>query len=117
MLTATLQSHPQSLKAEMRLKAVGELPSEHIPGEDIHDRHSLEETFPLCDVVDVGRPYLVRCGVLLEVHQTGESYRTRGSMMHGDAKAAEEWLCASPPIKLSVVSHHVGQQSSSQGRC
>ena len=54
-------------------QGVRELPAEHVSGEQIHDRHQVEESFLQRDVGDICRPELVRCTDLLEVHQTGKS--------------------------------------------
>jgi len=84
-LAATLQRHFQSLETELRVKAVGELPAEHISGEQIHDRHQVEKTLFQRDVGDVGGPDLIHSHDQPEVHQTGESLRrvswNRGSWL------------------------------------
>ena len=80
-LATTCQCKLQGIETELRVKAVPlrgsqglrELPAEHVSGEQIHDRHQVEESFLQRDVGDIGRPDLVRCPDLLEVHQTGES--------------------------------------------
>ncbi len=67
-LAATFQRHLQGIQTELRVKAVGELPAVgeaisvglHVPGEKIHNRHHVEETFPHRDVGDIGRPDLIR---------------------------------------------------------
>jgi hypothetical protein len=45
-LAATFQGHLQDIETELRVKAVGELPAEHAPGMEIHDRHQVEDAFP-----------------------------------------------------------------------
>ena len=72
-IVTTCQRHLQGIEAELRVKAVGELPAEHVSGEQIHDRHQVEESFLQRDVGDIGRADLVRCPSLREVHQTGKS--------------------------------------------
>ncbi len=56
---ATAEGHLQSLQAKLCVKAVGELPPEHMPGVEIHDRHQIEEAFLQRDVGDVGGPHLI----------------------------------------------------------
>ena len=68
-LTATSQRHLQGVQAELRVKAVGELPAEHVPGEQIHDRHQVEESLLQRDVGDVSRPDLVHCRDRADIHQ------------------------------------------------
>ena len=46
----------QSLETELRVKAVGELPAEHVPGQQIHDHHQVEESLLQRVVGDVSRP-------------------------------------------------------------
>ena len=41
-LATAFQRQFQSLQTELRAKAVGELPDEHVPGEEIHDRRQVE---------------------------------------------------------------------------
>ena len=72
-LATSCQRHLQGIEAELHVKAARELPAEHVSGEQIHDRHQVEESFLQRDGGDIGRPNLVRCLDLLEVHQTGES--------------------------------------------
>ncbi len=71
-LAATPEGDLQSLETEGRLKAVRELPTEHVPGEQIHNRHQVEKTFLQRDVGDVGRPELIHPGDLFEAHQAGK---------------------------------------------
>jgi hypothetical protein len=47
-LAAALQRHLKGIQTELRVKAVGEFPAEHIPGEEIHDRHQVEKAFIKC---------------------------------------------------------------------
>ena len=70
---ATAEDHLQSLQATLRVKAVGQLPAENVSGEQIHDCHQVEESSLQRDIGDIGRPDLVRCPDLLEVHQSGKS--------------------------------------------
>ncbi len=42
---AFIRRHLKGIQTEFRVKAVGELPAEHVPGEQIHDRHQLEKSF------------------------------------------------------------------------
>ena len=58
---ATFQRNLQGIETELRVKAVGELLAEHIPGEQIHDRHQIEESLLQREVGDVSRPDLVHC--------------------------------------------------------
>jgi len=44
-LAASYEFPLLSIKAELRVKADRELSSEHIPGEEIHDRHQVETPF------------------------------------------------------------------------
>jgi len=53
-LTARCQRPIQGLEAELRVKAVGEPPAEHIPGEELHGRHQVKEAFLEGDGGDVG---------------------------------------------------------------
>ena len=70
---ATFQRHLKGIQTEFRVKAVGELPAEHVPGEQIHDRHKVEEPLLQRDVGDVCGPHLVDCGDLFEIHQAGKA--------------------------------------------
>ena len=72
---ATFQCHLQGVQTELRVKAVGEFPAEHIPGEEIHDRHQVEEPFLEGDVGDIGGPYLIHSPDLARNHQAGEALR------------------------------------------
>jgi hypothetical protein len=66
---ATLQRHLQSLETELRVKAVGELPAEHVPGQQIHDHHQVEESLLQRVVGDVSRPDLVHCRDRADIHK------------------------------------------------
>jgi len=72
-LTITCQHHLQGIQTKLRVKAVRELPAEHIPREKVHKRHQVEKTFLQRDVSDVSGPHLVECRDLFEIHQAGES--------------------------------------------
>jgi len=72
---ATSQRHLQSIETELRVKAVGELPAENVSGEQIHDRHQVEEPFLQRDVGDVCGPDLIHSRDQPEIHQTGISLR------------------------------------------
>ena len=87
-LTATSQGHFQSLQAELRVKAFGEIPAEHVPGEEIRDRHQVEEAFLQRDVGDVGGPDLIHCCDRAGIHQArkalGWGTRNRGARFRVD---------------------------------
>jgi hypothetical protein len=69
---STAEGHLQSFQAKLRVKSVGELPAEYMPGVVIHDRHQLQEAFLEWVVVDVGGPHLIyRCD-LPEIPQGGK---------------------------------------------
>lgn len=70
-LAITFQRHLQGIQTELRDKAVRELSAEHVPGEENHDRHQVEEALLERDGGAVGRPGPVHCLDLFEVHQTG----------------------------------------------
>ncbi len=42
-LAASFHFDDQGIKTSLRFTAVRELPAEHIPGEQIHDRYQIEE--------------------------------------------------------------------------
>jgi hypothetical protein len=44
-LEAASQGHLQGLQAEFRVKAVGELPAEYVPGDQIDNGHQVQEAF------------------------------------------------------------------------
>ena len=67
------QRHLQGIETELRVKAARELPAEHVSGEQIHDRHQIEESLLQRDIGDIGSPDLIHSRDLLEVHQTGKS--------------------------------------------
>jgi hypothetical protein len=54
-ITVISQSHLRNLKAELRDKAVGELPAEKVLGEEIHERHQVEL------LITTPSPLLPRC--------------------------------------------------------
>jgi hypothetical protein len=72
--TATRECHLQSLQAELRVKDVGDLPAEYMPGEEINHGHQIEESLLEGDVGDVGCPDLIDCPNLIEVHQAGKAF-------------------------------------------
>jgi hypothetical protein len=84
-LAITCQRHLQGIETELRVKAVGELPAEHVSAEQIHDRHQVEKSLLQRDVGDVGRPDLIHSRDQPEVHQTGKPFRrvswNRGSWL------------------------------------
>jgi hypothetical protein len=61
-----------SIETEFRVKAVGGLPAEYVPAEQIHDRHQVVEAFPQPDADDVGRPILVYAPDRFVIHQAGK---------------------------------------------
>jgi hypothetical protein len=69
---AIFQCHLHGVETELRIKAAGELQAEHIPGEQIHNRHQVEKTVMKRDAVDVVRPGLIHPDDLLEFHKAGE---------------------------------------------
>jgi hypothetical protein len=72
---ATLQRHLQSLEAELCVKAVRELPAEHVPGEEIHDRQQVEEALLQRDAGDVGGQDLIHSRDQPEIQQPGIAIR------------------------------------------
>jgi hypothetical protein len=44
-LAATCEGHLQGIQTELRVKAVRELPTEYVPGEEINHSHQIEEAF------------------------------------------------------------------------
>ena len=71
----TADGHCQSLQAELRVRAVGELPAENIPGVEIHNHNQVQEAFLQWDVAHVSRLHLIYYGDLAEIHQVGETVR------------------------------------------
>ena len=77
--TASSLRHLQGIEAELRVKAAGKLSAvgaafsagEHGPGQQIHDRQQVEESFLQRDVGDISGPDLVHCRDLFEIHQAG----------------------------------------------
>ena len=59
----------QRLQVELRVKAVGELPAEHVSLDQIHDRHQVEESLLLRDVGDVGGTDLAHSRDGVDIHQ------------------------------------------------
>ena len=76
-LSATTEGHLhlQGLQTEFCDKTARELPAESISGEQIHDRHQVEESLLQRDRGDIRRPDLVRSPDVFEVHQTVKSLR------------------------------------------
>ena len=72
---ATGQGHLQRLHAELRIQAVGKLPAENVSGEEVNDRHQIQEPFVQRDIGDIRRPNLINGCALVEVHQTGKPLR------------------------------------------
>ena len=70
---ATFEVHLHSLQADLLVKDVRELPAEHVPCEQTHNRHHVEEAFLQRDVGDVVGSHLIHCRDLPEIHQAGES--------------------------------------------
>jgi len=68
-LAATGQGHLQGLQAELRVKAVGELPAEHMSGEQIDNGHQVQEALSQWDVGDIRRPGLIWSREQLELHK------------------------------------------------
>jgi hypothetical protein len=58
-LAAPFQRHLQSLQTDLRVKAVGQLPAEHIPEKEIHDRHQVEKAFLQRDAGDSSGSHLI----------------------------------------------------------
>ena len=71
-LSATRQCHLQGIQKELRVKAVGELPAEHVSGEQIHGRHQLEESLLQRDVGDIGGPDLIHSRDRADIHKAGK---------------------------------------------
>ena len=69
------QCHLKSLQTELRVQAVRELPAEHIPGEEIHDRYQVEESFLEGDGGDIGGPHLIHSRDLAGIRQAGKALR------------------------------------------
>jgi hypothetical protein len=44
-LSAVPQHHLQSIQTKLRGKAIEELPAEYVSGEEIDDRHQVQEAF------------------------------------------------------------------------
>jgi hypothetical protein len=80
-LTSTSERHFQSLKTELRVKALGELlavaegfsEGVHVPGEEIHDRHQVKDAFLQREVGDVGGPDLIHSLDRVDIHQPGKA--------------------------------------------
>jgi hypothetical protein len=69
-LPATFQRHLEGIQAEHRVKAVGDLPAEYMPGEEIHGPHQGLEVFLEWDVGDVGRLELIHGRDKIEIPQS-----------------------------------------------
>jgi hypothetical protein len=65
---------PQSLQAELHVKAVGELPAEHAPGEQIHNSHQVLEALPQWDADDACRPDLIGSCDGPGINQAGKAF-------------------------------------------
>ncbi len=74
MPAATAEGHLQSLQTELRVEAVRQLPAEHMPGVEIHDRRQVKESLLQRDVGDVGGPGLIHSRVHPEIDQAGKSH-------------------------------------------
>ena len=86
--TAISDCNLNGIQAERRVKADGELPAEHIPGMEIHDRHQVEEAFLQRDVGDAGRPDLINGYALLDVHQAGKPLvGSPGTVVRGSCRS------------------------------
>ena len=68
---ATRQGHLQRLHVELRIRAVGKLPAENVSGEEVNDRHQIQESFAQLDVGDLRRPNLINGCDLIEFDQAG----------------------------------------------
>jgi hypothetical protein len=53
-LAASFKGNLQSLQAELHVKAVAELPAEHMPGEESHHGHQRQESLSSWSVGDIG---------------------------------------------------------------
>ena len=56
---ATRQGHLQRLHAELRIQAVGKLPADDVPGEEVNNRHQIQGPFAHRDVGDIRCPNLI----------------------------------------------------------
>jgi hypothetical protein len=74
-LAITCPRHLQSIEAELCVKAVRELPAEHVSGEQNHDCHQVVKSLLQRDVGDVGGPDLFNSRDQPEVQQTRKSLR------------------------------------------
>lgn len=70
----TFQRHVQGIQTELRVKAVGEPPAEHVRGEEIHDRHQVEEALLQWDVGDICGPHLIHSRDRADIHQAGKAF-------------------------------------------
>jgi hypothetical protein len=43
----------------LRIQAVGKLPAENVSGEEVNDRHHIQESFPQRDIGDIRRLDLI----------------------------------------------------------
>ncbi len=71
--TSTAEGHLEDLQTEFRVKAVGELPAEHMPGMEIRDRHHVEKAFLQRDVGDISCPHLIHRCDPPEINSAGKS--------------------------------------------
>ena len=65
------EGHYQNLQAELRVKTVGQLLAENMPGVEIHNRHQVQESFLQWHVGDVSGPHLINRRDIPEFHQAG----------------------------------------------
>ena len=63
----------QSIKAQLRIKAVCQLPTENVYGKQIYDNHQVKKFLPKRVIGDIGRSDMIHRCVKLEDHQTGET--------------------------------------------
>jgi hypothetical protein len=73
-LTSTRKGHLQRFQAKLCVKAVGELPAEHMPRTKIHDSHQIKKALLEWDISDIGSPYLIHCCDRPDIHQTGKAF-------------------------------------------
>ena len=69
------QRHLQGIGTELLVKAVRGLPAEDISGEQINDRHQVEESLLQRDVGDIGGLDLIHCRDRADIHKAGETAR------------------------------------------
>lgn len=82
-LASILQRYLQDIQTELRVKAVGEFPAEHVPGKEIDDRPQVKEALLKRDVGDIGGAHLIHSRDRAEIHDAGKalgwSSRNRGA--------------------------------------